>query len=84
MEVGQVFYRVMHGNMSPKLGYVVVLDMDDEFVYYVYDDYQIDVWLANLLNKTNPFWFGSRICVKKHLKSPQKKILKNSYYFVHF
>ena len=25
----------------------------------------------NLLNKTTPFWFGSRICVKKHLKSPQ-------------
>ena len=25
----------------------------------------------NLLNKTSPFWFGSRICVKKYLKSPQ-------------
>ena len=25
----------------------------------------------NLLNKTTPFWFGSRICVKKYLKSPQ-------------
>jgi beta-1,4-mannosyl-glycoprotein beta-1,4-N-acetylglucosaminyltransferase len=25
----------------------------------------------NLLNKTTPFWFGSRICVKKYLNSPQ-------------
>ena len=25
----------------------------------------------NLLNITAPFWFGSRICVKKYLKSPQ-------------
>jgi beta-1,4-mannosyl-glycoprotein beta-1,4-N-acetylglucosaminyltransferase len=25
----------------------------------------------NLLNKTTPFWYGSRICVKKFLKSPQ-------------
>jgi beta-1,4-mannosyl-glycoprotein beta-1,4-N-acetylglucosaminyltransferase len=25
----------------------------------------------NLLNKTTPFWYGSRICVKKYLKSPQ-------------
>ncbi|MDB9831848.1 hypothetical protein OAC19_02050 [Candidatus Pelagibacter sp.] len=25
----------------------------------------------NLQSKTNPFWYGSRICVKKFLKSPQ-------------
>ena len=25
----------------------------------------------NLKNITEPFWYGSRICVKKHLKSPQ-------------
>ncbi len=25
----------------------------------------------NLQSQLNPFWFGSRICVKKHLKSPQ-------------
>ena len=25
----------------------------------------------NLLNKTDPFWYGSRICKKKYLKSPQ-------------
>jgi beta-1,4-mannosyl-glycoprotein beta-1,4-N-acetylglucosaminyltransferase len=25
----------------------------------------------NLINKTSPFWYGSRICVKKYLKSPQ-------------
>ena len=25
----------------------------------------------NLLNKTEPFWFGSKICKKKYLKSPQ-------------
>ena len=25
----------------------------------------------NLQKKMNPFWNGSRICVKKYLKSPQ-------------
>jgi beta-1,4-mannosyl-glycoprotein beta-1,4-N-acetylglucosaminyltransferase len=25
----------------------------------------------NLQSQTNPFWYGSRICVKKYLKSPQ-------------
>ena len=25
----------------------------------------------NLLNKTNPYWYGSRICKKKFLKNPQ-------------
>ena len=25
----------------------------------------------NLLNKTEPFWYGSKICKKKYLKSPQ-------------
>ena len=25
----------------------------------------------NLLNNTEPFWYGSKICKKKHLKSPQ-------------
>ena len=25
----------------------------------------------NMLNKNDPFWMGSRICVKKYLKSPQ-------------
>jgi beta-1,4-mannosyl-glycoprotein beta-1,4-N-acetylglucosaminyltransferase len=25
----------------------------------------------NLLSKSNPFWHGSRLCVKKFLKSPQ-------------
>ena len=25
----------------------------------------------NLQSQVNPFWFGSRICVKKYLKSPQ-------------
>jgi len=25
----------------------------------------------NLLSKSNPFWYGSRLCIKKFLKSPQ-------------
>ena len=25
----------------------------------------------NLRSKKNPFWYGTRICVKKYLKSPQ-------------
>ena len=25
----------------------------------------------NLLSKSNPFWYGSRLCIKKFLRSPQ-------------
>lgn len=38
----------------------------------------------NLQNITTPFWFGSKICKKKYLKSPQwlreQKIKKNSFW----
>jgi len=29
------------------------------------------IYKINMLNKTEPNWIGSRICVKKYLKSPQ-------------
>ena len=38
----------------------------------------------NLQNETNPFWFGSKICKKKYLKSPQwlrdQKVKKYSFW----
>ena len=38
----------------------------------------------NLLNRTDPFWYGTKICKKKHLKSPQwlrdQKVKKYSFW----
>ena len=38
----------------------------------------------NLLNTTNPIWYGSKICKKKYLKSPQwlrdQKVKKYSFW----
>ena len=38
----------------------------------------------NLLNKTDPLWYGTKICKKKHLKSPQwlrdQKVKKYSFW----
>ena len=38
----------------------------------------------NLQNKTLPFWYGSRVCKKKYIKSPQwvrnQKIKKNPFW----
>ena len=38
----------------------------------------------NLLNTTDPFWYGTKICKKKHLKSPQwlrdQKVKKYSFW----
>ena len=34
---------------------------EQKFFYYKF----------NMFNCTQPTWYGSRICVKKHLKSPQ-------------
>ena len=45
-------------NFKPNMKYAVFKQM--HFYYKI-----------NLQSQLNPFWFGSRICVKKHLKSPQ-------------
>jgi len=43
---------------NPKRKYCV---LEQKFFYYK----------LNLLNRTHPNWYGSKICVKKYLKSPQ-------------
>jgi len=45
-------------NFKPKMRYAVFKQMH---FYYKF----------NLQSKTHPFWYGSRICVKKYLNSPQ-------------
>jgi|TARA_Y100000389_G_scaffold198921_1_gene236338 beta-1,4-mannosyl-glycoprotein beta-1,4-N-acetylglucosaminyltransferase len=45
-------------NFDPNMKYAVFKQM--HFYYKL-----------NLQSKTNPYWYGSRVCVKKHLRSPQ-------------
>jgi len=45
-------------NFNSKMKYAV---LKQKHFYYKF----------NLQSKTNPFWYGSRICVKKFMKSPQ-------------
>ena len=41
------------------------LKFKDKIIYIPVED------KLNLASKKNPYWHGSRICIKKHLKSPQ-------------
>ena len=41
-----------------------------EHKYSVFEQ-KMFYYKMNLQNKTNPFWYGSRACKKKYLKSPQ-------------
>jgi len=61
--------------------YVIISDVDEipdltkinslgNFKFSVFEQ-KMYYYKINLLNKTNPFWYGSRVCKKKHLKSPQ-------------
>ena len=61
--------------------YVIISDVDeipdltkinslDNFKFSVFEQ-KMYYYKINLLNKTNPFWYGSRVCKKKYLKSPQ-------------
>tara|TARA_B100000795_G_scaffold77482_1_gene55285 strand:- start:285 stop:1070 length:786 start_codon:yes stop_codon:yes gene_type:complete len=61
--------------------YIIISDADeipDLAMLTNLDNYKFSVfeqkmyyYKINLLNKTDPFWYGSRICKKKYLKSPQ-------------
>ena len=61
--------------------YVIISDVDEipdlakinslgNFKFSVFEQ-KMYYYKINLLNKTNPFWYGSRVCKKKYLKSPQ-------------
>ena len=61
--------------------YVIISDVDEipdltkinslgNFKFSVFEQ-KMYYYKINLLNKTNPFWYGSRACKKKYLKSPQ-------------
>ena len=61
--------------------YVIISDVDeipdltkivnlDNFKFTVFQQ-KMYYYKINLLNKTDPFWYGSRVCKKKYLKSPQ-------------
>lgn len=62
--------------------YIIISDLDEipnpnsilyfknEFKYAFFKQ-KFFYYKFNLLNISNPYWFGSRICVKKNLKSPQ-------------
>ena len=70
--------------------YIIISDVDEipdldklknlhEHKFTVFKQ-KLFYYKLNLLNETTPFWFGSKICKKKYLKSPQwlrkKKVKK--------
>ena len=61
--------------------YVIISDVDEipdiskinnieNYKYSVFEQ-KMFYYKINLQNVTNPFWYGSRICKKKYLKTPQ-------------
>ena len=77
--------------------YVLVSDVDEipnlskitdlnNFKYTAFEQ-KIFYYKINLENKTNPFWYGSKICKKKYLKSPQwmrkQKVKTYPFWFIH-
>ncbi len=70
--------------------YIIISDVDeipnlinlnnlDKFKYTVFQQ-KMFYYKVNLINKTDPNWYGSKLCKKKYLKSPQwlrkKKVKK--------
>jgi len=67
---------------SSKDDLIIISDLDEIPNPEAINDFKVDMKYAvfkqkhfyykiNLQSQKNPFWFGSRICVKKFLKSPQ-------------
>lgn len=60
-----------------------MLDRIENYKYSVFEQ-KMFYYKINLQNKTEPFWYGSRICKKKHLNTPQwirdQKTTKNSFW----
>ena len=61
--------------------FIIISDIDEipdlsnissikEYKFSVFEQ-KMFYYKINLQNKTSPFWYGSRICKKKYLKSPQ-------------
>ena len=74
--------------------YIIISDVDEipnleeirglnKYKFTVFQQ-KLFYYKFNLQNITTPFWFGSKICKKKYLKSPQwlrdQKIKKNSFW----
>ena len=52
----------------PNLEKLKNFNLNDRFAVFKQKHFYYKI---NLQSEKNPFWFGSRICVKKYLKSPQ-------------
>jgi beta-1,4-mannosyl-glycoprotein beta-1,4-N-acetylglucosaminyltransferase len=73
---------IMNGlSIASDEDYIIISDVDeipdltkikklDNFKFTVFEQ-KMYYYKINLVNKTNPFWYGSKICKKKYLKSPQ-------------
>ena len=72
-------------SLVDKNDYVIISDVDeipdltrivslDSFKFTVFEQ-KMYYYKINLLNKTDPFWYGSRICKKKYLKIPFLEVL---------
>jgi beta-1,4-mannosyl-glycoprotein beta-1,4-N-acetylglucosaminyltransferase len=74
--------------------YIIISDLDEipnlsnlkniqNYKYTVFEQ-KMFYYKINLLNRTHPVWFGSKMCKKKYLKSPQwlrnQKVKKNPFW----
>ena len=74
--------------------YIIISDVDEipdlkkiknlqNYKFTVFEQ-KMFYYKFNLLNTTDPFWYGTKICKKKHLKSPQwlrdQKVKKYSFW----
>ena len=74
--------------------YIIISDVDEipnleslknfqDYKYTVFEQ-KMFYYKINLLNKTYPIWYGSKMCKKKYLKSPQwlrnQKVKKHSFW----
>ena len=61
--------------------YIIISDVDEipnlnnintisKYKYSVFEQ-KLFYYKLNIINKTNPIWYGSKLCKKKYLKSPQ-------------
>ena len=68
-------------NLATENDYIIISDIDEipnfsnlknieDYKYTVFEQ-KMFYYKINLLNKTYPIWFGSKMCKKKYLKSPQ-------------
>ena len=82
MKKNVILINTSRGPIVNEEDLIIISDLDEIPNPEAINDFKVDMKYAvfkqkhfyykiNLQSQKNPFWFGSRICVKKFLKSPQ-------------